>query len=139
MILETKKAILSNLKIAFPDHKLYGEKVVQGLVRPCFFVDIIPIDVEKINSTMQSRSIMVDVQYMSKEDTKQKNLEMSEKLIDVFEKLTLVDNDVNPINKRFEIIDGILHFLFDLDVLIFYKETNTGPLMGQINLNGGVS
>lgn len=138
MILEIKKAIFQKLKQAFPDHTLYGESVKQGLSRPCFFIDILPINVNFINPTMIERSIIVDVQYMSKEDTKQKNLEMSEQLIPLFETLTLPTGEVRPINQRFEILDGILHFLFDLDVLVrIDRSDENNDIMGEIHFTIG--
>lgn len=137
MILDVKDAIFKKLKSAFPDHKLYGEKVKQGLSRPCFFVDILPIDVNFRNKDMMERSIIVDVQYMSKEDTKEKNQEMSEQLIPLFEALTLPTGDIRLINQRFEILDGILHLLFDIDVLVKIDRSSIEEpqeLMGELHL-----
>lgn len=49
MIVDIQHSIIKQLKTNFPDHKVYGEKVEQGLVRPCFFVDILPITFEVLS------------------------------------------------------------------------------------------
>lgn len=133
-MLDIRNSIIKELKTSFPDHKIYGEKVTQGLVKPCFFVDLIPIDLVKVNSNLQERSMFVDIQYMSVEDTKVKNLEMAEKLGQMFSLVEFNGFRVRPTNGRFEIIDKILHYLFDLDFKVFGQETETSPLMGEVKL-----
>jgi hypothetical protein len=137
MMVKIRDAIITMLKTKFPTHKVYGEKVVQGLVRPCFFVDLLPVDFIQETPNKQDRSIIVDVQYMSLEDTKLKNLEMAESLGTLFPVITLPDGlSVRPTNGRYEIIDGILHFLFDLDFLVFGNiEDPEVELIGDVNLN----
>ncbi|PGT89213.1 MULTISPECIES: phage tail terminator family protein [Bacillaceae] len=136
MILDIRENIIKTLKTNFQNHKIYGEKKTQGLTRPCFFVDILPIDAQKITPNMQEKSYIVDVQYMSLEDTKLKNLEMSEKISQLFTHVIGTGGKrISVTNERFEIIDGILHYLFDIDFILIGKQTDEHELMKNINLN----
>jgi hypothetical protein len=135
MMLDIRNEIIKVLKNNFPDHKIYGEKVTQGLIRPCFFVDLIPVDIEEINPEMQERSMFVDIQYMSNEDTKAKNLETAETLSRIFTIVEFNNFRIRTTNKRFEIVDGILHYLFDLDFIVLGSQEENTPLIGEINLN----
>lgn len=136
MIIDVRKSIMKQLKFEFPDHKVYGEKVEQGLQRPCFFVDILPIDVEKFNKEFQKHLITVDIQYMSKEDTKEKNLEMASLFPQVFDYVLLENgNQIKITNEQFETIDGILHYLFDLEFMVKLNIEDDEPMIGEININ----
>jgi hypothetical protein len=135
MMVDIRDSVISILKTNFPDHKTYDEKVTQGLKRPCFFVDLIPVDVDDSHPNVEEHSMFIDVQYMSKEDTKEKNLEMIDKLRPLFKILEFSGLRVSSSNKRFETIDGILHFLFDLDFTLYGKQDENLSTIGSVNLN----
>lgn len=135
MMTQIQRSIMTKLKTEFPTYKIYGEKVEQGLIRPCFFVDLLPIDFEEINSEMHKYLVTVDVQYMSLEDTKAKNIEMIPIIPQLFTYISLTDGTkIQTINGQFEIIDGILHYLFDLEFIARLDIAPTEPLIGEINL-----
>jgi hypothetical protein len=134
MMIEIRDFIIDVLKANFPDHKVYDEKVTQGLKRPCFFVDLIPIDMDDSNPNIEEHSMFIDVQYMSKEDTKEKNLEMVDKLRPLFKIIEFNSLRVSASNKRIEMIDGILHFLFNLDFTLYGKQEDNLPTIGNVNL-----
>jgi hypothetical protein len=135
MMIEIRDSVIDVLIKNFPNHKVYDEKVTQGLKRPCFFVDLIPIDMDDSNPNVEEHSMFIDVQYMSKEDTKEKNLEMVDKLRPLYKVIEFNGFRVSPSDKRFEIIDGILHFLFDLDFTLYGKQEENLPTIGNVNLN----
>lgn len=136
MIIDIRKNIMKLLKANYPDHKIYGEKIEQGLVRPCFFVDMLPIDFEKLNTEMQKHLITVDIQYMSLEDSKEKNLEMASQLPQLFPFVSFESGKrIQCTNGQFEIVDGILHYLFDLDFIVRINVDEGLPMIGEINLN----
>jgi hypothetical protein len=134
MMVDIRDSVINVLRSNFPDHKIYDEKVVQGLKRPCFFVDLIPVDIDDSNPNVEEYSMFIDVQYMSKEDNKQKNLEMADELRPLFKILEFKGFRVLPTNKRFEIFDGILHFQFDLDFTLYGKQEDNLPAIGNVNL-----
>lgn len=133
-MLSIRNSVMSVLKANFPDHKIYGEKVTQGLKRPCFFVDLIPIDILKRTPEVQEHSLITDIQYMSLEDTKEKNLEMVDKLGQLFSFVEFNGFRVSVSNERFEIIDGILHYLFDLDFTLYGTRDDNLPMIGDVNI-----
>jgi hypothetical protein len=132
MMLALRDAIIGKLKTAFPDHKIYGEKVQQGLKKPCFFITILPGDFTDLSKSMQQREITVDIQYLSEEETNVKNIEMADLLTDLFMKIEFNGLTVNVIEKRFEIVDDILHFFIDLDFIFMLKDTEQHELMQEI-------
>jgi hypothetical protein len=135
MMIEIRDSVINILINNFPNHKVYDEKVTQGLDRPCFFVDLIPIGMEDSNPNVEEHSMFIDVQYMSKENTKEKNLEMVDKLRPLFKMIEFNGFRVSSSDKRFEIIDGILHFLFDLDFTLYGKQEENLPNIGNVNFN----
>jgi hypothetical protein len=134
MMLEIRDSVIAILLGNFPEHNVYDEKVLQGLKWPCFFVDLIPIDTNDSNPNVEEHSMCIDIQYMSKEDTKEKNLEMADKLRPLFKVIEFNGLRVSTSDKRFEIIDGILHFLFDLDFTLYGKQDENLPNIGNVNL-----
>jgi hypothetical protein len=132
MMTALRDAIIGKLKATFPDHKIYGEKVEQGLKKPCFFITVLPGDFSDLNKSMQQREITIDIQYLSEEETNAKNIEMADLLNDLFQKITFDGLTVNVIERRFEIVDDILHFFLDLDIILMLKDTEQHDLMQEI-------
>lgn len=132
MMTVLRNAIISKLKTVFPDNKIYGEKVEQGLKKPCFFITVLPGDFIDLGKSMQQREITIDIQYLSKEETNAKNIEMADLLNDLFQKITFDGLTVNVIERRFEIVDDILHFFLDLDIILMLKDTEQYDLMQEI-------
>jgi len=131
-MLALRDAIISKLKSAFPDHKIYGEKVEQGLKKPCFFITILPSNFSDLSKSMQQREITVYIQYLSTEETNVKNIEMVDILTDLFKQIDFNDLSVNVIERRFEIVDDVLHFFIDLDFILIWKDTEEHELMQEI-------
>ncbi|MGG3210555.1 DUF6838 family protein [Geobacillus stearothermophilus] len=127
-----RNAVIGKLKTAFPDHKIYGEKVEQGLKKPCFFITILPGDVIELNKSMQQREITIDIQYLSEEETNAKNVEMVDSLNDLFRSIAFDGMKVNIVERRFEIVDDILHFFLDLDFIVMLSDAEQHDLMQEI-------
>jgi len=132
MMTAIRNAVIGKLKTAFPDHKIYGEKVEQGLKKPCFFIAVLPGDVIELNKSMQQREITIDIQYLSEEEMNAKNVEMADLLNDLFRNVTFDGLTVNVMERRFEIVDDILHFFLDLDFIVMLSDTTQHDLMQEI-------
>ena len=132
MMTAIRNAVIGKLKTAFPDHKIYGEKVEQGLKKPCFFITILPGDVIELNKSMQQREITIDIQYLSEEETNAKNVEMVDSLNDLFRSIAFDGMKVNIVERRFEIVDDILHFFLDLDFIVMLSDAEQHDLMQEI-------
>lgn len=132
MIVSIRDSIIKELRKQFPTYKIYDEKVTQGLKRPCFFVDLIPVVIEKISPTLKEYSMFVDIQFMSKDKTKTENLAMVSKLESLFETISFQDLTVKPGEKRFEIVDDILHCIMDIDFTLIGEIQATVPNMGEL-------
>lgn len=55
-LIEIKKACNAILRGLYPDMKIYGSDTAEGLVRPCFYTEIVPyvLNYESINRVRQS-------------------------------------------------------------------------------------
>lgn len=141
MIVSIRDSVISELREQFPEHKIYDEKVLQGLKKPCFFVDLIPVAIEDVTPNLKEYSLFIDVQYMSKGETKHENLIMTENFTKMFNTISFDNLSVNTTDKRFEIVDGILHCIFDLDFKVIGTNTtdaeNIGELIHNKTLNEG--
>lgn len=138
-MVKIKNSIVEVLSQTFTDHQVYDEKKTQGLQRPCFFVDILPIALEKVSPNQQERSLIVDIQYMSSNETKEENLIMAEELGQMFPIISFDTYKVKPSEERYEIVDGILHYLFDLDFTVYGTQEDSTPMIGQVNLTKEVN
>nr|WP_223811982.1 hypothetical protein [Geobacillus sp. 46C-IIa] len=81
---------------------------------------------------MQQREITIDIQYLSEEETNAKNVEMADLLNDLFRSIAFDGLTVNIVERRFEIVDDILHFFLDLDFIVMLSAAEQQDLMQEI-------
>lgn len=129
-----KKSIMRELKKEFNDCTIYGEGVEQGFKRPSFFVSVIPVTNEFTNKNRRERGTMLDIIYFSKKDTHTENLKMMDELCDMFRTLEVEGRTFICKKQRFNIVDGLLHYMFDID-LIEFERAEHGEIANEININ----
>lgn len=114
-LLDIQKAIGKKLDSKFNTHYIYTEQVKQGLKRPSFFVNIMPISTNNYVA-YKDKLINVDIMYFSKNETSTENLEMINLLEDLFKMLlTIQDRKITIESLNFKVVDNILHCIFSLD------------------------
>lgn len=97
--------------------RIYGSEVKEGFIRPSFFVQLLPLSGDNLfKKDLIEKSIMVEINYFSKEKTDLENFKMAEKL----EKLLFPILDLGEqklLVKNFEsgIVDGVLSTKFHLN------------------------
>lgn len=138
MMIDIRDSVLKEIREKFPNYKIYDEKVLQGLKRPCFFVDLIPVNIERLSPTLKEYSLFVDVQYMSEKETKEEMLIMVDQFETMFNSISFGNLIVQTSNKRFEIVDDILHCLFDLDFTVIGEEIEEAEKIGDLVFNSKV-
>ena len=111
-ILDIKKAIVTKLKVF--DINIVANDIRSGFEKPAFFVQLMPIG-EDVNNDISINTLTVNIHYFSKDKTDLDNLKMIDKLKKVFvNKLEVNDRTLVVSDKRYDIDDNILQFMFDI-------------------------
>ncbi|PEL12669.1 DUF6838 family protein [Bacillus sp. AFS017336] len=127
-------AIISVLRLNFPAHKIYDEKIQQGFSKPAFFVRILPVANEFTGRYRREKSLIIDITYFGGDDSNLENYKMADDLGDLFQLVRTTQGVFMPRKHRYQIVDGDLHFMFDIDVVEILKEKE-GPVIKEINFN----
>ena len=123
-LLEVKRSCNRALRDAFPELKIYGTEVREGLKQPCFYTEIVPYSLvyESINLVRQKCGFKITL--LEKTPNEEFQLSVFEKIRKVFhlkvrikEKLVTVDsvefdyigaeNNIFQITVRFQWFDSI--------------------------------
>lgn len=111
-IVDIKKAIVTKLKPFCIN--IVASDIRSGFKKPAFFVQIMPIG-EDVNSDISINTLTINIHYFSEEKTDLDNLKMIDKLKKVFiNKLEINDRTVTISDKRYDIDDNVLQFMFDI-------------------------
>lgn len=111
-IVDIKKAIVTKLKPF--GINIVASDIRSGFKKPAFFVQIMPIG-EDVNSDISINTLTINIHYFSEEKTDLDNLKMIDKLKKVFiNKLEINDRTVTISDKRYDIDDNVLQFMFDI-------------------------
>ena len=83
-LLDLQKAISKLLYKNFPDSEIIADEQVADVENPTFFISMRPIKSTTINTYNKDRVVNVDIYYVQKENEHRKNLEIADKLDDIF-------------------------------------------------------
>lgn len=111
MINKIKREITNKLIMACPT--IYDEDIPQNFITPSFLVSVIEQDYEKRINAKYKSQISFDIAYFSNKDKteiKEDCLKMQEKLLRDFDLV----GGFRAGNKRANITDNVLHFMFDI-------------------------
>ncbi len=114
-LLDMQKAIGRKLNSKFSNYYIYTEEVKQGLKRPSFFINIMPISTDNF-ITYKEKLINIDIMCFSENETNEENLNMINMLESLFNMFLEINDKVITIESlNFKIIDNILHCVYSLD------------------------
>lgn len=120
-----QQTISSLIRAGFINHQIYAGDVTEGLKRPCFFVQIIPVTSDYETTMLDLNQYMVVIDYFGKEGTTLENIRTRDKLKTTIGRIIRVSNRCfTPLGSRSELIDGRLQYRFDLR---FYDEPPQDP------------
>ena len=120
MINSIKQAIVDELLAIYPKHTIYDEDVPQKFKKPSFLITLIEQDYDKRINVKFKSVISFDVAYFSPKETteiKSDCLEVQLKLLRSFDLIS----GYRVLNKQAEIVDNVLHFIFNIK----YSEINS--------------
>lgn len=141
---DIQAAIVSKLRKIDPEVDVNSADVGEGFKRPCFFIDIVDVNVENLMDRIEEKEIEFDVVYFPKHPKKNQIdlLEMRDKLTKSFvensyfnitDDLVVQATDV----EIFE-VDKILHCRFNIFIAEEYEKVYEGN-MEELEFKEGIN
>ena len=142
---DVKQAIVERLLKLFPNVAVYKEAKT-NIVYPHFFVYQITLSSEEERKDYHLLSYSMEIRYRVASDSStdlklEQNLDnMGLKLLQGFNIIDFEEEKIRCKDKRYEKVDGVLHFFFTIDILTKYvsgEETiKQNKLSVEVNANG---
>ena len=142
---DVKQAIVERLLKLFPNVAVYKEAKT-NIVYPHFFVYQITLSSEEERKDYHLLSYSMEIRYRVASDSStdlklEQNLDnMGLKLLQDFNIIDFEEEKIRCKDKRYEKVDGVLHFFFTIDILTKYvsgEETiKQNKLSVEVNANG---
>lgn len=142
---DVKQAIVQKLLELFPDITVYKEAKT-NIVYPHFFVYQITLSAEEERKNYHLLSYSMEIRYRVASDSStdlklEQNLDsMGLKLLQGFNIIDFEEEKIRCKDKRYEKVDGVLHFFFTVDILakiVSDEETvKQNKLSVEVKVNG---
>lgn len=131
-LLDIQKSISRKLDSKFSDYYIYTEEVKDGLKRPSFFINIMPISTKNFIANKE-KLINIDIMYFSENETNEEKLNMINMLEDLLNiTLEIKDRVITIESLDFKVVNDILHCIFNLDFTdsgdLIVINTPSGPV-----------
>lgn len=117
--IDVLNGISKTLKDSFKNHEIYVEEIRENMVRPSFFIALIPESSFNFNKYYRQQNILVDISYFSESDpdlqSNIENLSMANEIQNVLNTgIKVLDREINLQELQFDVIDRVLHATFNL-------------------------
>ncbi|MCW2277735.1 phage tail terminator family protein [Heliophilum fasciatum] len=122
---QVRDGVIASIRAIFPDKKIYGEAMKQGVTVPCFFVKILLAEQTNEVGRRLKRTVLFDVHYFA--DTNEEAHEVAEQLYQMGF-VTVQGSLLRGKKMRHEIVDGVLHFFVEYEFHLL-REVASGPTM----------
>ena len=135
MINSIIESISITLNAEFGDkYKIHREEKRQGLKEPCFFIQCLNPTEELFFWKRYFRQNQFCIQYFPeyKMHGKQECYAVGERLFSCLEYLDVGGDLVMGTKRKYEVVDGILHFFVNYDLFV-YKVTEPVPFMEEVS------
>jgi len=115
-----KKVLSTN----FVGHTIYSEAVIEGMARPSFFIQLMPLTSTQFNDYYREQKVLIDISYYSDEpadlQSNLKNFTMANLIENALNgNIKVLDRNLNVQELEFETVDRVLHSTFNL---LWYNE-----------------
>lgn len=116
------------------EYTIYTEDVEQGLEEPCFFIFSLKPSNRQLVGNRYERKYPFDIHYFPKDESNYNNEinEVTERLFTALEYIE-VDGLVRGTNMNAEIVDNVLHFFVDFNMIV-KKVIPKDPYMEELEL-----
>lgn len=135
MINSIIESISISLKAEFGDkYKIHREVKRQGLIEPCFFIQCLNPTEELFFWKRYFRQNQFCIQYFpeNKLHEKEECYAVAERLFSCLEYLDVGSDLVMGTKRKYEVVDGILHFFVNYDLFV-YKVAESVPVMEEVS------
>ena len=135
MINSIIESISITLNAEFGDkYKIHGEEKRQGLKEPCFFIQCLNPTEELFFWKRYFRKNQFCIQYFpeNKLHGKEECYAVGERLFSCLEYLDVGGDLVMGTKRKYEVVDGILHFFVNYDLFV-YKVAEPVPFMEEVS------
>lgn len=135
MINSIIESISITLNAEFGDkYKIYREEKRQGLKEPCFFIQCLNPTEELFFWKRYFRQNQFCIQYFpeNKLHGKEECYAVGERLFSCLEYLDVGGEPVMGTKRKYEVVDGILHFFVNYDLFV-YKVAESVPVMEEVS------
>jgi hypothetical protein len=136
-IKELISAITITLKNKYPETTIYKEKILQGFIKPCFFVTCLNSEQNKTAQLKYDREYLFNVRYHMESPERVELLIKGEELQEALQELKKNNEILIGKNLNYEIVDDVLQFFVSYKQRLI-KIEKQGPLMNDLNIEGGV-
>lgn len=129
------ESISIQLEAAFgEDYTIYDESIEQGLKEPCFFIQCLNPTEELFFWKRYFRQNQFCIQYFPEDKMhgKQECYAVGERLLSCLEYLDVSGDLVMGTKRKYEVVDGILHFFVNYDLFV-YKVAESVPVMEEVS------
>lgn len=129
------ESISIQLEAAFgEDYTIYDESIEQGLKEPCFFIQCLNPTEELFFWKRYFRKNQFCIQYFpeNKLHGKEECYAVGERLFSCLEYLDVGGDLVMGTKRKYEVVDGILHFFVNYDLFV-YKVAEPVPFMEEVS------
>lgn len=136
MVQEIIKAVCAAIYNEFGDgYTIYTEAVAQDAAVPCFFVICTQPKLNRYMDNKYYQEIPIVVQYLptDSENYRSECEDVFERLSLSLDTISLDDSCVHGADTRGEIIDGVLNFFVNYDMMV-YKNTEPKARMEKIDI-----
>ena len=135
------KAINEKIKTSFPTIHLDASDIAEKILRPSFRTSIDAISTSNFMNVSQDRQITIRIYYFPTDKNKYRieMLDVQDKLEQAFIDDNIITTDegfiIEIFESSFDLIDGVLHFYFDIQLSEDYNRINDTENMEDITIN----
>ncbi|RRJ62405.1 hypothetical protein EHV15_05150 [Paenibacillus oralis] len=130
-------AVHAALDTAFPDIRIMGEEIKQGLNPPCFFVRLLEPEHTQELGRRYMRLHPFAVRYYGVDRANEDYYDMAERLTSVLQQINVNDVLVRGSEMNFEIVDEVLHFFVNYNFLVWEPAPDI-PKMQELDVQEGL-
>lgn len=130
-------AVHAALDAAFPDVRIMGEEIKQGLNPPCFFVRLLEPEHTQELGRRYMRLHPFAVRYYGVDRANEDYYDMAERLTSILQQIDVNGVLVRGSEMNFEIVDEVLHFFVNYNFLV-WESTPEVPKMQELDIQEGL-
>ncbi|MBP0725537.1 hypothetical protein J5Y03_10090 [Bacillus sp. RG28] len=135
MINSLKDGVVARLNELYPTIKVYTENRTHGISKTAFFVEIEPISIDRPAKNLEEHHHMVNVTFYQEKDIKNNLYNVLENLGRNLVSCLVDGHEASFLNNKSSIVDGLLHYQFEVNFMIILKPEQTGNSMSDIQIS----